>query len=158
MSVNTQRLDPYRNLRFRVVIGGKTVAGMSKASALKLATKKVIHRSSDSSSDRKSPGRTKFEPITLERGVTHDQGFAQWASGTARKPKQISIEVYDEAGRRITAYQVRRCWVSQFQASPDLDANANAVAIQHMKLENEGWDAREYVPTARKPTKALRND
>lgn len=143
MSVNTRRFDPYKTYRFRVVIGGKTVAGMSKVSALKLATEKVIHRSGDSSSDLKSPGRTKFEPITLERGVTQDQGFEQWAKGAAKKRKQISIEVYDEAGRRITAYKVRRCWVSEFQASPDLDANANAFAIQHMKLENEGWDAIE---------------
>ncbi|MEO7676948.1 MAG: phage tail protein [Verrucomicrobiota bacterium] len=153
MSVNTQRFDPYKNFKFRVVIGGKTVAGMSKSSALKLATNKVIYRSRDSSSDLKSSGRMKFEPITLERGVTHDQAFEQWANGTAKKRKQISIEVYDEAGRRIIAYKVRRCWVSEFQALPDLNANANAVAIQHMKLENEGWDARVYVPTARKPTR-----
>ena len=107
----------------------------------------------DPSSSRKSPGRTEYDAITLERGVTHDIEFEQWAnkvwnfgSGLGAEVslkdfrKDLIIEVYNEAGQLAIAYKVFRCWVSEYQALPDLDANANAVAIQHIKLENEGWE------------------
>jgi phage tail-like protein len=154
-TVNTQRFDPYKNFKFRVKWGGTNqyVAGVSKISALKRTTEVVKHREGgDSSSSRKSPGRTEYEAITLERGVTHDIEFEQWAnkvwnygaglgSEVSLKDfrKDITIEIYNEAGQLAIAYNVFRCWVSEFQAVPDLDANANAVAIQHLKLENEGW-------------------
>jgi phage tail-like protein len=152
-TVNAERFDPYKNFKFRVKWDGKYVAGVSKISALKRTTEVVKHREGgDPSSSRKSPGRTEFEAITLERGVTHDKEFEQWANkvwnfGTLPGSevslkdfrKQIIIEVYNEAGQLAIAYTVFRCWVSEFQALPDLDANANAVAIQHLKLENEGW-------------------
>jgi phage tail-like protein len=133
------------------------VAGVSKVGALKRSTEAVEHREGgDLSNSRKSPGRTKYEPITLERGVTHDTEFEQWANkvwnygsglGAEMSPKDfrkdIIIEVYNEAGQLALAYKVYRCWVSEYQAIPDLDANANAVAIQILKLENEGWE-RDY--------------
>jgi phage tail-like protein len=153
-SVNTHRFDPYKNFKFRVKWDGRYVAGISKISALKRTTEVVKHRDGgDPSSSRKSPGRTEYEAITLERGVTHDPEFEQWANKVwnfgaglgaemALKSfrKDIILEVYNEAGELVLAYKVYRCWVSEFQALPELDANANAVAIQHLKLENEGWE------------------
>jgi phage tail-like protein len=156
-TVNAQRFDPYMNFKFRVKWDGRYVAGISKVSSLKRSTEVVEHREGGSpSSAHKSPGRTKFEAITLERGVTHDTNFEQWAnkvwnlgSGLGSEVslkdfrKDLIIEVYNEAGQLALAYKVFRCWVSEYQALPDLDANANAVAIQHIKLENEGWE-RDY--------------
>jgi phage tail-like protein len=156
-SVNAQRFDPYKNFKFRVKWDGRYVAGISKVGALKRSTEMVEHREGgDPSTSRKSPGRTKFEAITLERGVTHDTEFEKWANKVwnfgaglgaevALKDfrKDLIIEVYNEAGQLALAYKVFRCWVSEFQALPDLDANANAVAIQTIKLENEGWE-RDY--------------
>jgi phage tail-like protein len=155
-SVNAQRFDPYKNFKFRVFWVGNTtpVAGISKVGALKRTTEVVKHRDGgDPSSSRKSPGRTEYEAITLERGVTHDKEFEQWAnkvwnfgSGLGAEVslkdfrKDIIIELYNETGQPVLRYKVYRCWVSEFQALPDLDANANAVAIQHIKLENEGWE------------------
>jgi phage tail-like protein len=153
-SVNAQRFDPYKNFKFRVKWDGRYVAGVSKVSALKRSTEVVEHREGgDPSTARKSPGRTKFEAITLERGVTHDTEFEKWAnkvwnfgSGLGAEVslkdfrKNVIIELYNEAGQLAIAYKVFRAWVSEFQSLPDLDANANAVAIQHLKLENEGWE------------------
>lgn len=159
-SVNTHRLDPYKNFKFRVKWEGQYVAGISKVGALKRSTEMVEHREGgDPSASRKSPGRTKFEAISLERGVTHDPEFEKWAnkvwnfgSGLGAEVslkdfrKDIILEVYNEAGQLALAYKIFRCWVSEFQSLPDLDANANAVAIQTMKLENEGWE-RDYDVT-----------
>jgi phage tail-like protein len=155
--VNSTRFDPYKNFKFRVKWDGKYVAGISKVGGLKRTTEVVKHREGgDPSSSRKSPGRSEYEAITLERGVTHDKDFEQWAnkvwnfgSGLGREAslkdfrKDLIIEVLNEAGQVAIAYKVYRCWVSEWQAVPDLDANANAVAIQHIKLENEGWE-RDY--------------
>lgn len=161
-TVNTQRFDPYKNFKFQVFFEGSTtpVAGVSKVSSLKRTTEVVKHRDGgDPSSSRKSPGRSEYEAITLERGVTHDKDFEQWAnkvwnfgaglgSEVSLKDfrKNIIIKVYNESGQVALAYKVYRCWVSEFQSLPDLDANANAVAIQHIKLENEGWDRDVEVP------------
>jgi phage tail-like protein len=159
-TVNTSRFDPYKNFKFRVKWDGHYVAGLSKCGALKRSTEVVEHRDGgDPSTSRKSPGRSKFEAITLERGVTHDVDFEQWAnkvwnfgSGLGAEVslkdfrKDLIIEVYNEAGQLAIAYKIYRAWVSEFQALPDLDANANAIAIQHIKLENEGWE-RDYEVT-----------
>jgi phage tail-like protein len=156
-TVNAQRFDPYKNFKFRVKWDGRYVAGISKVSGLKRTTEVVEHREGgDPSTSRKSPGRVKFEAITLERGVTHDQEFEQWAnkvwnfgSGLGAEVslknfrKDLIVELYNEAGQVVIAYKVFRAWVSEYQALPDLDANANAIAIQHLKLENEGWE-RDY--------------
>jgi len=159
-SVNPTRFDPYKNFKFRVKWDGRYVAGISKVSALKRTTEVVEHRQGgDPSTSRKSPGRTKYEAVTLERGVTHDVEFEQWAnkvwnfgSGLGAEVslkdfrKDIIIELYNEAGQLVISYKVYRAWVSEYQALPDLDANANAVAIQHIKLENEGWERDQEVP------------
>jgi phage tail-like protein len=156
-SVNAERFDPYKNFKFRVKWDGRYVAGVSKIGSLKRTTEVVKHREGgDPSSSRKSPGKNEYEAITLERGVTHDTEFEKWAnkiwnygSGLGAEVslkdfrKDIIIEVYNEAGQLAIAYKVYRCWVSEYTALPDLDANGNAVAIQSMKLENEGWE-RDY--------------
>ena len=165
-SVNPLRFDPYKNFKFRVKWDGKYVAGVSKVSALKRSTELVEHREGgDPSTSRKSPGRNKFEAITLERGVTHDVEFETWANkvwaygaGLGAEVslkdfrKDLNIEVYNEAGQLALAYKVYRCWVSEFQILPDLDANANAVAIQHIKLENEGWERDLAVTEPSEPS------
>lgn len=159
-SVNATRFDPYKSYKFRVKWDGRYVAGISKVSALKRTTDVVKFREGgDPSSERKSPGQTKYEAITLERGVTHDKDFEQWSnkiwnygSGLGAEVslkdfrKDIIIEMYNEAGQLAIAYKVYRCWVSEYQALPALDASGNAVAIQTLKLENEGWE-RDYEVT-----------
>jgi phage tail-like protein len=165
-SVNATRYDPYKNFKFRVKWDGRYVAGISKVGALKRTTDLVEHREGgDPSSARKSPGRTKYDAISLDRGVTHDTEFEKWAnkvwnfgSGLGSEVslkdfrKDIIIEVYNEAGQLALAYKVYRCWVSEFQALPDLDANAGAIAIQHIKLENEGWERDVDVVEPSEPT------
>ena len=163
---NPTRFDPYKNFKFRIKWDNQYVAGLSKMSALKRTTEPIKHREGgDPSSSRKSPGRTEYEPITLERGVTHDLEFEKWATKVwnfgeglgsevslkdFRKP--ITIEVYNEAGQLAIAYNVYRCWVSEYQALPDFDANANAIAIQHIKIENEGWERDLGVTEPNEPS------
>lgn len=150
-SVNTHRFAPYKNFKFRIKWDGRYVAGVSKVGALRRTTEVVPHREGgDPSSNSKSPGRTEYEAITLERGVTHDTTFAEWANkvnnfadgdpGMSLKEfrKDITIDVFNLQGSKVLSYNVHRCWVSEFQALPELDANA--VSIQTLKLENEGWE------------------
>jgi phage tail-like protein len=162
-TVNNQRVDPYKNFRFRVKWDGQYVAGISKVSGLKRTTEVVKHRDGgDPTTSHKSPGRTEYDAITLERGVTHDTEFEKWANKIWNSPgvgeaavslrdfrKDLIIEVCNEAGQKVLAYTVFRCWVSEYHPLPDLDANANAVAIQMLKLENEGW---QRDPTVTEPT------
>ena len=165
-TVNPKRFDPYKNFKFRVKWDGKYVAGVSKVSGLRRTTEVIQHREGgDPSSSRKSPGRTEFESITLERGVTHDPEFENWASkiwnlgasGGAEVSlkdfrKDIVLELYNEAGQLVLAYKVYRCWVSEYEILPDLDANANAIAIEHIRLENEGWERDQSVSEPVEPS------
>lgn len=156
--VNAHRIDPYKNFKFRLVWDQRVVLGVSKVGALKRTTEVVTHRDGgDNSRDHKSPGRTTWEGPTLERGITFDLEFEAWAnkvhhvSGDAAVDlvnfrKDVTLEFLDEMGHVAKRYFLYRCWVSEYQALPDLDANANAVAIQHLKLENEGWE-RDYDVT-----------
>jgi phage tail-like protein len=166
INVDPQRFDPYKNFKFRVKWDGRYVAGVSRVSALARTTEMVEHREGgDPSSNRKSPGRTNYEPITLERGVTHDVEFERWAnkvwnfgSGLGAEVslkdfrKDIQIEFYNEAGQLAITYNVYRCWVSRYQALPELDANADAVAIQTLELQNEGWERDYEVTEPTEPT------
>ncbi|MCL2686835.1 MAG: phage tail protein [Candidatus Bathyarchaeota archaeon] len=164
-SVNAERFDPYKNYKFRIKWDGEYVAGISKVTSLKRTTDVVKHRvGGDPSSSRKSPGRTEYEAITLERGVTHDEEFEKWASqvwnyrsgdevALANFRKDIRLEVFNEAGQLVLAYNIYRCWVSEFVAMPDLDANGTAaVAIQSIKLENEGWERDTDVSEPSEPS------
>ncbi|TET46802.1 phage tail protein [Candidatus Aerophobetes bacterium] len=151
-SVNTHRHDPYRNFKFKIKWDGKYVAGLSKCSALKKSTDPVDWREGgDPSTGHRLPGKTKYEAITLDAGVTHDTAFEEWANavnnfqGDANMSlknfrKNIIIDVFNLQGVKILSYNVYDCWVSEYQALPELDAGANAVAIQTIKLENEGWE------------------
>lgn len=156
-TVNPQRFDPYKNFKFRVKWDGRYVAGVSKVSPLVRKTEVITMREGgDPSTSRKSPGRTEYDPIVLERGVTHDFEFEKWAnkvwnfgSGLGSEVslkdfrKDIILELYNEAGQVVLAYKIYRCWVSRFEALPELDANGAQVAIQSITLENEGWE-RDY--------------
>ncbi len=163
---NPTRFDPYKNFKFRLKWDGKYIAGVSKVSGLKRTTEVVEHREGgDPSTSRKSPGRTKYEAITLERGVTYDHEFEAWANkvwqlgaalgsevSLADFRKDIYLEFYNEAGQLALAYKIFRCWPSEYEALPDLDANANAIAIEHIKLENEGWERDTSVTEPVEPT------
>jgi phage tail-like protein len=155
-TVNVYRFDPYKGFKFRVFWDGRQVAGISHVSALRRSTEVVEFREGgDPSTSHKSPGRTTYAPIVLERGLTHDLEFEHWAnkvwslsnaSAAAGMEvslkdfrKDIRIEVHNEAGQVVLAYNVYRCWVSEYQALPDLDANGSVTAIEHITLENEGW-------------------
>lgn len=163
-TANPTRFDPYKNFKFRVKWDGQYVAGVCKVSGLKKTTEVVKHRDGgDPSSSRKAPGRTEFEPITLERGVTHDIEFEKWANKVWNFQSRVEVslkdfrkdlilELYNESGQVALAYKIYRCWVSEFQALPELDANANAVAIQTLKLENEGWERDLAVNEPSEPT------
>lgn len=156
-TVNPHRFDPYKDFKFRIKWDGRYVAGISKVSPLVRKTEVVIYREGgDPSTSRKSPGRTEYAPVELERGVTHDLEFEKWAnkvwnygSGLGAEVslkdfrKDIILELYNEAGQLVIAYKIYRCWVSEFQALPELDANGATVAIQKITLENEGWE-RDY--------------
>ncbi len=149
---NAHRYDPYKNFKFRVLWDGRTVLGVSKVSALKRTTEVVKHRDGgDNSSDHKSPGRTSYEAVTMERGLTHDAEFEKWANivhayagdptmDLANYKKELTLEVLNERGHVAKRYFLHGCWVSEFTAVPDLDANANAVAIENIKVELEGWE------------------
>ena len=156
---NAYRYDPYKNFKFQVWWDGKAVAGVSKVSALKQSTEPVEHREGgDPSTSRKTPSQIKFEPITLSRGLTHDLEFENWAkkvwdttgpaAGTVSLKdfrKDILIKLLNEQGLVAKVYKVYNCWVSEYEALPELDANAHAVAIEHIVLQNEGWERDEEV-------------
>jgi len=160
---NAHRIDPYKNYKFRLLWDQKVVMGISKVGPLKRTTEVVTHRDGgDNSRDHKSPGRTTYEGITMERGITHDLQFESWAnlihptSGDAGMDlvnfrKDVTLEFMDEMGHVAKRYFLYRCWVSEFTATPDLDANANAVAIESLKLELESW---ERDPETKEPDEA----
>lgn len=165
-TVNPGRLDPYKAFKFRVVWDGRPVAGITRVSGLLRRTEVVEHREGgDPSATRKSPGLTRFEPVTLERGITHDTAFEAWANkvwtlGAARGAeasladfrKDVRIELMNEAGQAVLAYTLLRCWVSEYRALPDLDAAANAVAIEAIVLQNEGWQRDTSVQEPQEPS------
>lgn len=152
-TVNTHRFDPYRNFKFKVKWDSEYVAGLSKCSALKKTTEMVEWwDGGDLSTSRKLPGKTSYEAITLEAGVTHDTAFEDWANlvnnyqGEAAmsllnfRKDFITIDVFSLQGSKVLSYTVYRCWVSEYQALPELDASGNAVMIQTIKLEHEGFE------------------
>lgn len=165
-SVNPTRHDPYKNFKFLVKWDGRPVAGISKVSLLKRTTEVVKHREGgDPSSSRKSPGKTEYEAVIIERGVTHDLEFENWSNkvwnyGNGRGSevslkdlrKDITIELLNEAGQTVKTYRLYRCWVSEYQSLPELDANGNAVAIEQIKIEIEGLERDESVTEPAEPT------
>src|SRR2546421_7421855 len=153
-TVNINRFDPYKAFRFLVYFGGNTspVAAVSKVGGLKRSSDVIEYKQGGDGITRKGLGRTKYEPITLERGVTHDPDFEEWANAAQvldkgspstsldKLRRDVRIELLNESGQPVHRYVLHRCWVSEYQALPDLDAGANAIAIEHIKLEHEGWE------------------
>jgi phage tail-like protein len=164
-TVNSSRFDPYKNFKFRLKWDGRYIAGISKISPLRRTTEVIEHRDGGQpSSVFKSPGRTEYDAITLERGVTHDTAFEDWADKTWRVGaglggevaladfrKDVVLEFYNEAGQLVLAYQLRRCWPSDYVALPELDANTSAVAIQSLTLQCESWDRDRSVVEPAEP-------
>lgn len=165
-TVNAQRFDPYKNFKFRLKWDGQYVAGVSKCSGLSRTTQVIKHRDgADPSTPRLMPGQSEFKPLTLERGVTHDPAFEAWAAkvwqvgaglgaevSLADFRKDVILDFFNEAGQLAISYKIYRAWVSEYQALPDLDANANAVAIQHIILQNEGWERDTSVAEPKEPS------
>jgi phage tail-like protein len=149
-TVNATRFDPYKAYMFRLRWDGRYVAGVTRMSPLRVSTAPVLHREGgDPAVERKSPGRTTFDAVTLERGLTHDPEFEAWAAlvhsvsapiSLARFRKDIAVDVFNEAGQRVLSYLLYRCWPSEYQALPQLDATSTGVAIETLKLELEGWE------------------
>ena len=153
-SVNSTRIDPYKNFRFLVYFeqSSTPVAGVSKVGGMKRSSDPIEYKEGGNMIIRKGLGRTKYDPVTLERGVTHDKDFEDWANAAQVLDKgvpsqslkslrrEIRIELLNEAGQPVHRYLVHRCWVSEYQALADLDAGGNAVVLEHIKLENEGWE------------------
>jgi phage tail-like protein len=153
-TVNVNRFDPYKSYRFLVYFGqtSSPVAAVSKVGSLKRSSDVIEYKAGGDAIIRKGLGRTKYEPITLERGLTQDRDFATWANAAqildkgspsqslANLRKEIRIDLLNEEGQPVYRFYVHRCWVSEYQALPDLDAGSNAIAIEHIKLENEGWE------------------
>lgn len=164
-NVNVHRHDPYKTYKFRLIWDGRVVAGISRVSALRRTTDVVSHRSgNDPSSTRKSPGAIQFEPITIERGVTHDLEFERWANRVwnlqaargaevALKDfrKDVRLELCNEAGQLALAYNIYRCWPSEIEVLPELDANHGVTAIQRLVLQNEGWERDTEVAEPAEP-------
>ena len=166
-NVNSSRFDPYKNFRFRVYFGNSTtpVAGVSKVTGLKRSSDVIDYKEGGNGIIRKGLGRTKYEAITLERGLTHDDEFAFWADAAqsldtgdpvtklGELRRDVRIELLNEAGQPVHRYVLYNCWVSEYQALPDLDAGGNAVALEHIKIENEGWahDADLQEPDEKQP-------
>ena len=165
-TVNPHRFDPYKNFKFRVRWDGRIVAGISKVGPLRRTTEVLRHREGgDPSSSRKSPGRTEYDAIILERGVTHDVEFEQWANkiwhfgagqgsevSLADFRKDVSLDFFNEAGQVVLSYRIFRCWVSEYEALPQLDASGGGIALQHIKLENEGWDRDTSITEPTEPS------
>jgi phage tail-like protein len=164
-SVNPTRFDPYKNFKFRVRWDGRVVAGVSKVSTLRRVTQVVEHRDGDDPSAlRRSPSITRFDPIRLERGVTHDAAFEDWANlvwrlgapagsevALAGFRKDVAIEMLNEAGQVAKAWRVHRAWPSEYAALPDLDANAPGVALETLVLQHEGWERDADVAEPAEP-------
>ncbi len=151
---NLNRYDPYKAYRFLVYFGTSTtpVAAVSKVGAIKRSSDVIEYKLAGDAVTLKGLGRTKYEPITLERGITQDPDFAAWANsvqvldhgapGTslANLRREVAIVLLNEQAQPVLRYLIHRCWVSEYQALPDLDAGGNAIAIEHIKVENEGWE------------------
>jgi len=150
--VNTHRLDPYRNFKFQVQWDNEVIPGISKVSALCRRTEVLEHRDgADPSRSLLSPGATEFDRIELERGVTHDTAFEDWANlvhnaaGDAAMSlrdfrKDVRIELLNLQGTPVKAYNAFRCWVVEYQPLSELDANCRGMTCERLVLQTEGWE------------------
>ena len=152
--VNTDRFSPYSTYAFLVYFAqsSEPVAAVSRVSALTRTADVIEYRQGGDGIIRKGPGRMRYEQVTLERGISQNNEFMEWADAaqvldtgvpeTSLKNlrRNIRIELLNEARQPVMSFTLYRCWPSQFQALPQLDAGTNAIAIETMRLENEGWE------------------
>jgi len=165
MTPQTNRFDPYRNYRFRVKWDNDYVAGLSRMTALRRTTEMVEWREAgENITSRKLPGKSSFQPVTLEAGITYDTAFEDWANlvndfashssvNLAEFRKNVTVDVFNEAGQQALSYHLWRAWVSEYQALPDLDAGANAVAITTIQLQYEWFDRDTTVAETQAPAR-----
>jgi phage tail-like protein len=150
--------DPYRTFKFGVRFGDTTVAGMTKVSALsRTVTPNELKEGGDLLAPRQNPGAVHYEEVVLERGLTLDSSFEDWANAVLKlqqDPGSVSgfkrtvfIDVYDMAGnplkresKPITTYKLNRAWITKYTALPALDAGTDGVGIQSITLHHEGWE------------------
>lgn len=161
MAENTpavERHDPFRGFKFKVVIPGLTKAGFSKVSGLKEATEVTTYREgTDAVTSRKLPGLTEYDNVTLEQGLSKDNGFRDWrkqivnlakeagADGTGPAGvapplafrKTVTISLYDKAGTEVKQWQLREAWPASLEVA-DLDAMSSDVVIESLELAHEG--------------------
>lgn len=166
---NAQRLTPYANFRFRVKWDDTYVLGVSKVSGLSRSTEVIRHREGGEPSPiHLAPGQTEYGPITMERGVSYDVTFEQWANkvfdwtnsdaANGQNPslldfrKDLTIEVFNEAGQKVIAYNVHRAWVSEFHAMSDLDGLGDALVVESIVIQNEGWERDDTVSGVTEPS------
>ena len=150
--VNANRFDPYKNFKFRVLLEGRIVMGVSKVGALKRSTEVVNYRSGGGNTyDFKSPGRTKYEAVTMERGLTHDPDFEEWAAAVhtfgsdastdlRNYKKALTVEMMNLRNQPAVRYFLHDCWPSSYTAMADLSASENAVLIENLTLSVGGWE------------------
>ena len=157
-ALNTHRIDPYKISKFQVVLDGRVVPDVIRVSALRRETETVLYRAGDFPNHLiKAPGLTDFDPIVVERGITHDTTFEDWADlcysaqGDAAASlkafrKDMLINLLNRQGAVVLSYRVYRCWVSEYTALPDLDSQANETAIESITIQHEGWERDKSVP------------
>lgn len=167
-NVGTSLIDPFLNFKFLVQWNNKTVAAVSKVSALTRSTQVVSWREGGApQGTRRLPGQTEYGPVTLERGITFDTAFEQWANKVWYYPNtgklgnevslkdfrmDINIQLMNQAGQLVMSYYVFSCWPSEYIALPELDGSANAVALESLTLQNEGWTRDDSVQAPTLPS------
>ena len=162
-TVNPRRRDPYKATRFEVVWEGRRIAGVIRVSGLRRVTRVVDYRDGDDPSvTRPAPGSTDYKPIILERAITHDTAFEEWANkvvsaGTAGTSladfrRDVSIALLNEAGQAVIAYKLYGCWPSEYQALPDLDAHGDEVAVEQLVLQFDAWERDQEVQEPVEPS------
>ena len=151
-TVNAHRFDPYKNFKFHVYLDGRLVMGVSRSARSSAPPRwSATAPGGDNSIDFKSPGRTKYEAVTLERGLTHDREFEKWAANVhsyagdaatdlRNYKKALTVEMLNLRNQPAIRYFLFNCWPSSYTAMPDLSSMENAVAIESLVLEVEAWE------------------
>lgn len=139
------RVDPYRQLRFILEIGGVAKAGFSRCD-LPAATSPVIEyrEGNELPTPRKLPGLNEYGPLVLETGITDRsielfewrQLVEQGAMEEARRP--VAVSLLDATGLPAARWEFREAWPSHYEA-PRLSATADEVAIERLVVVNEGF-------------------
>lgn len=136
-----ERIDPYRNFRFRVEVEGLQQAGFSEVSGFDASIDVIEYREGDmTTTPRKLPGLTKYSNITLKWGVTDSMEMYEWlqecVEGTITR-KTVTIIAIDEEGEDVATWQVMEAWPVKYTA-PDFNATGSEVGIELLEMAHEG--------------------